>query len=159
VFSGISVGADGRTLGEVVFNTAMTGYQEILTDPSYYRQLVTLTYPHIGNVGTNSDDFESTRIYAAGLIIRDLSLVVSNWRAEGSLEQFLRRGKTVAIAQIDTRRLTRILRDKGAQAGCIVTRRPIMFAFSSRLNRQSMGMKKRQTGWSPGLLARSNVPS
>jgi carbamoyl-phosphate synthase small subunit len=121
VFSGISVGADGRTLGEVVFNTAMTGYQEILTDPSYYRQLVTLTYPHIGNVGTNSDDFESTRIYAAGLIIRDLSLVVSNWRAEGSLEQFLRRGKTVAIAQIDTRRLTRILRDKGAQAGCIVT--------------------------------------
>ena len=121
VFNGVSVGAEGRTLGEVVFNTAMTGYQEILTDPSYYRQIVTLTYPHIGNVGTNSDDFESTKIYAAGLIIRDLSLAVSNWRAEGSLEQFLKRGKTVAIAEIDTRRLTRIIRDKGAQAGCIVT--------------------------------------
>jgi carbamoyl-phosphate synthase small subunit len=120
VFHGISVGAEGRTLGEVVFNTAMTGYQEILTDPSYYRQIVTLTYPHIGNVGTNSDDFESTKIYAAGLIIRDLSLTVSSWRAENGLEQFLRRGKTVAIAEVDTRRLTRILRDKGAQAGCIV---------------------------------------
>jgi carbamoyl-phosphate synthase small subunit len=121
VFSGVSVGADGRTLGEVVFNTAMTGYQEILTDPSYYRQIVTLTYPHVGNVGTNSDDFESTKIYAAGLIIRDLSSAVSSWRAEDSLEHFLRRGKTVAIAEIDTRRLTRVLRDKGAQAGCIVT--------------------------------------
>ena len=120
VFHGISVGAEGRTLGEVVFNTAMTGYQEILTDPSYFRQIVTLTYPHIGNVGTNSDDFEATKIYAAGLIIRDLSLTVSSWRAELSLEEFLRRGKTVAIAEIDTRRLTRILRDKGAQAGCIV---------------------------------------
>jgi carbamoyl-phosphate synthase small subunit len=121
VFKGISVGAEGRTLGEVVFNTAMTGYQEILTDPSYFRQIVTLTYPHIGNVGTNSDDFESTKIYAAGLIIRDLSPIVSNYRAEGGLQQFLRRGKTVAIAEIDTRQLTRILRDKGAQAGCIVT--------------------------------------
>jgi carbamoyl-phosphate synthase small subunit len=121
VFTGVSVGAEGRTLGEVVFNTAMTGYQEILTDPSYYRQIVTLTYPHIGNTGTNSDDFESTKTYAAGLIIRDLSLVVSSWRAENSLEQFLRRGKTVAIANIDTRQLTRIIRDKGAQAGCIVT--------------------------------------
>ena len=121
VFNGISVGAEGRTLGEVVFNTAMTGYQEILTDPSYYRQIVTLTYPHIGNVGTNSDDFESPNIYAAGLIIRDLSATVSSWRAEDSLEHFLKRGKTVAIAEIDTRRLTRILRDKGAQAGCIVT--------------------------------------
>ena len=120
VFKGVSVGAEGRTLGEVVFNTAMTGYQEILTDPSYYRQIVTLTYPHIGNVGTNSDDFESTKTYAAGLIIRDLSRLVSNWRAEGDLERFLRRGKTVAIAEIDTRQLTRILRDKGAQAGCIV---------------------------------------
>ena len=121
VFHGVSVGAPGRTLGEVVFNTAMSGYQEILTDPSYYRQIVTLTYPHIGNVGTNSDDFESTKIYAAGLIIRDLSLAVSSWRAEGGLEQFLKRGKTVAIAEIDTRKLTRIIRDKGAQAGCIVT--------------------------------------
>ncbi|HEY8519972.1 MAG TPA: glutamine-hydrolyzing carbamoyl-phosphate synthase small subunit [Gammaproteobacteria bacterium] len=121
VFRGISIGAPGRTLGEVVFNTAMTGYQEILTDPSYYRQLVTLTYPHIGNVGTNSDDFESSKIYAAGLIVRDLSVVVSNWRAESSLQQFLQRGKTVAIADIDTRKLTRIIRDKGAQAGCILT--------------------------------------
>jgi carbamoyl-phosphate synthase small subunit len=121
VFKGVSVGAEGRTLGEVVFNTAMTGYQEILTDPSYYRQIVTLTYPHIGNVGTNSDDFESTKVYAAGLVIRDLSALVSNFRAENSLEQFLRRAKTVAIAEIDTRQLTRILRDKGAQAGCIVT--------------------------------------
>jgi carbamoyl-phosphate synthase small subunit len=105
----------------VVFNTAMSGYQEILTDPSYYRQIVTLTYPHIGNVGTNSDDFESPKIYAAGLIIRDLSLAVSSWRAEGGLQQFLQRGKTVAIADIDTRKLTRLIRDKGAQAGCIVT--------------------------------------
>jgi carbamoyl-phosphate synthase small subunit len=121
VFNGISVGAPGRTLGEVVFNTAMTGYQEILTDPSYYRQLVTLTYPHIGNVGINSDDFESQRIFAAGLIIRDLSRTVSNWRAESALEEFLRRGKTVAIAEIDTRRLTRIIRDRGAQSGCILT--------------------------------------
>jgi carbamoyl-phosphate synthase small subunit len=121
VFNGISVGAEGRTLGEVVFNTAMTGYQEILTDPSYYRQIVTLTYPHIGNTGTNSDDFESPKVFAAGLIIRDLSATVSSWRAEDSLEHFLKRGKTVAIAELDTRRLTRILRDKGAQAGCIVT--------------------------------------
>jgi len=121
VFKGVSVGAEGRTLGEVVFNTAMTGYQEILTDPSYYRQIVTLTYPHIGNVGTNSDDFESTKTYAAGLIIRDLPVLHSSWRAELDLEQFLRRGKTVAIAELDTRQLTRLLRDKGAQAGCIVT--------------------------------------
>jgi carbamoyl-phosphate synthase small subunit len=121
VFKGVSVGAEGRTLGEVVFNTAMTGYQEILTDPSYYRQIVTLTYPHVGNVGTNSDDFESTKTYAAGLVIRDLPVLRSNWRAELDLEQFLRRGKTVAIAELDTRQLTRVLRDKGAQAGCIVT--------------------------------------
>ncbi|MBN1239716.1 MAG: glutamine-hydrolyzing carbamoyl-phosphate synthase small subunit [Gammaproteobacteria bacterium] len=121
VFNGISVGAPGRSLGEVVFNTAMTGYQEILTDPSYYRQLVTLTYPHIGNVGTNSDDLESHRIFASGLIIRDLSRLVSSWRAENSLREFLRRGDTVAIADIDTRRLTRIIRDKGAQGGCILT--------------------------------------
>jgi carbamoyl-phosphate synthase small subunit len=121
VFHGISVGATGRSLGEVVFNTAMTGYQEILTDPSYYRQLVTLTYPHIGNTGTNSDDLESQQVFAAGLIIRDLSRVVSSWRAENSLQDFLRRSKTVAIADIDTRRLTRIIRDGGAQGGCILT--------------------------------------
>ncbi|HEX6995403.1 MAG TPA: glutamine-hydrolyzing carbamoyl-phosphate synthase small subunit [Gammaproteobacteria bacterium] len=121
VFHGISVGAPGRSLGEVVFNTAMTGYQEILTDPSYYRQIVTLTYPHIGNVGTNSDDFESRRTFAAGLVIRDLSRVVSNWRSEWALRDFLIRAETVAIADIDTRQLTRIIRDKGAQAGCILT--------------------------------------
>lgn len=121
VFRGISVGAPGRSLGEVVFNTAMTGYQEILTDPSYYRQIVTLTYPHIGNVGTNSDDFESRKIHAAGLVIRDLSRIVSNYRSELELSEFLRRGNTVAIAEIDTRQLTRIIRDKGAQAGCILT--------------------------------------
>ena len=120
VFRGVSVGAPGRVLGEVVFNTAMTGYQEILTDPSYFRQLVTLTYPHIGNVGTNSDDLESSEIYAAGLIIRDRSMIVSNWRSEMSLEEFLVRGKTVAIAEIDTRKLTRVIREKGAQSGCII---------------------------------------
>jgi carbamoyl-phosphate synthase small subunit len=120
VFRGLSVGVRGRTLGEIVFNTAMTGYQEILTDPSYFRQLVTLTYPHIGNVGTTSDDFESKAIYAAGLIIRDLSLAVSNWRSESPLTTFLQRGEAVAIAEIDTRKLTRLIRDKGAQAGCII---------------------------------------
>ncbi|HEX9878097.1 MAG TPA: glutamine-hydrolyzing carbamoyl-phosphate synthase small subunit [Gammaproteobacteria bacterium] len=120
VFRGRSVGATGRVLGEVVFNTAMTGYQEILTDPSYFRQLVTLTYPHIGNVGTTSDDLESGEIFAAGLIIRDLSIAVSSWRAELPLGDFLTRGRTVAIADIDTRKLTRIIRDKGAQAGCII---------------------------------------
>jgi carbamoyl-phosphate synthase small subunit len=115
------VGASGRTIGEVVFNTAMTGYQEILTDPSYCRQIVTLTYPHIGNTGTNTDDQESERVYAAGLVIRDLPAVHSNWRAELPLTEFLRRGNVVAIAEIDTRRLTRILRDKGAMSGCIMT--------------------------------------
>ena len=121
VFRGVSVGALGRTLGEVVFNTAMTGYQEILTDPSYYRQIVTLTYPHIGNVGTNSDDFESQKAFAAGLIVRDLSNIVSSWRAEIGLGEFLKRNQIVAVAEIDTRKLTRILREKGAQAGCILT--------------------------------------
>jgi carbamoyl-phosphate synthase small subunit len=121
VFRCRSVGAPGRTVGEVVFNTAMTGYQEILTDPSYYQQIVTLTYPHIGNVGTNSDDFESTKVYAAGLIIRDLPVVLSSWRSEISLPDFLRRSETVAVAGLDTRKLTRLIRDKGAQAGCIIT--------------------------------------
>jgi carbamoyl-phosphate synthase small subunit len=121
VFRGISIGASGRTLGEVVFNTAMTGYQEILTDPSYLRQIVTLTYPHIGNVGINSDDFEAGRVFAAGLVIRDLPDLVSNWRAELPLDEFLRRSNTVGIAEIDTRHLTRIIRDSGAQSGCIIT--------------------------------------
>ncbi len=120
VFHGRSIGAKGNTTGEVVFNTAMTGYQEVLTDPSYSRQIVTLTYPHIGNTGTNPEDMESGAIYAAGLIIRDLPLLHSSWRASESLESFLQRGKIVAIADIDTRKLTRILREKGAQAGCIM---------------------------------------
>ena len=119
LFHGISVGATGYSSGEVVFNTSMTGYQEILTDPSYSRQLVTLTYPHIGNTGTNSEDFESDRVHAAGLIVRDLPDLHSNFRAEQSLESFLDQQQVVAIAEIDTRRLTRNLREKGAQAGCI----------------------------------------
>jgi len=121
VFRGISIGAAGTATGEVVFNTAMTGYQEILTDPSYSRQIVTLTYPHIGNTGTNPDDLESNSIHAAGLVIRDLPLLHSNWRATESLPEFLIRGNVVAIAEIDTRKLTRILREKGAQAGCIAS--------------------------------------
>jgi carbamoyl-phosphate synthase small subunit len=121
VFRGTSVGFEGKTIGEVVFNTAMTGYQEILTDPSYCRQIVTLTYPHIGNTGTNSDDMEASKIHASGLIIRDASMVTSSWRSERDFAEFLRQGKTVAIADIDTRKLTRILREKGAQSGCIMT--------------------------------------
>ena len=121
VFRGRAIGATGLTVGEVVFNTAMTGYQEILTDPSYTRQLVTLTYPHIGNVGANAEDVESRGVFAAGLIIRDLPLLHSNFRASESLQEYLVRHQTVAIADIDTRRLTRILRDKGAQAGAILT--------------------------------------
>jgi carbamoyl-phosphate synthase small subunit len=121
VFRGVSIGAAGTSTGEVVFNTAMTGYQEILTDPSYSRQIVTLTYPHIGNTGTNPDDHESSLVHAAGLVIRDLPLLHSSWRATESLPEFLRRRNTVAIAEIDTRKLTRILREKGAQAGCIAS--------------------------------------
>ncbi len=120
IFRGLSIGAVGSTTGEVVFNTAMTGYQEILTDPSYSRQIVTLTYPHIGNTGTNAEDAESECIQAAGLIIRDLPLLASNYRSEQSLDDYLTSNNTVAIADIDTRKLTRILRDKGAQAGCIM---------------------------------------
>ena len=120
VFRGQSIGADGQTVGEVVFNTALTGYQEILTDPSYARQIVTLTYPHIGNTGVNKEDEESSDIYAAGLVIRDLPLLVSNFRSEQALDAYLREHNIVGIADIDTRRLTRILREKGAQAGCIL---------------------------------------
>jgi carbamoyl-phosphate synthase small subunit len=121
VFSGQGIGATGESVGEVVFNTAMTGYQEILTDPSYTRQIVTLTYPHIGNVGVNREDCEAPRVYAAGLVIRDLPLVVSNFRSEQSLDAYLKAENVVAIADIDTRKLTRILREKGAQAGCLMT--------------------------------------
>ncbi|ABC28099.1 Carbamoylphosphate synthase small subunit [Hahella chejuensis KCTC 2396] len=120
IFHGISIGAAGETTGEVVFNTAMTGYQEILTDPSYAKQIVTLTYPHIGNTGTNEEDVESDQVWAAGLVIRDLSMTVSNWRSQKSLSDYLRENGIVAIADIDTRRLTRILREKGAQNGCIM---------------------------------------
>ncbi|MDN5936552.1 MAG: glutamine-hydrolyzing carbamoyl-phosphate synthase small subunit [Nitrosospira sp.] len=122
VFRGHSVGADGETVGEVVFNTAMTGYQEILTDPSYCRQIVTLTYPHIGNTGANPDDVESGRIdrvYAAGLVIRDLPVTSSSWRQTQTLPEYLKQQNIVAISDIDTRKLTRILREKGAQAGCL----------------------------------------
>jgi len=120
LFYGTAIGAEGETSGEVVFNTAMTGYQEILTDPSYSRQIVTLTYPHIGSTGVNEEDIESDRVQAAGLIIRDLPLLVSNWRSTGSLQDYLRDNNIVGIADIDTRRLTRILRDKGSQNGAVV---------------------------------------
>ncbi|MCQ8119177.1 glutamine-hydrolyzing carbamoyl-phosphate synthase small subunit [Methylomonas rosea] len=120
VFHGISIGADGCSVGEVVFNTALTGYQEILSDPSYARQIVTLTYPHIGNVGTNAEDDESAKVFASGLVIRDLPLLASSWRIEKTLPEYLREHKVVAIADIDTRKLTRLLRDKGAQRGCIM---------------------------------------
>ncbi len=121
VFHGQSIGAKGNTTGEVVFNTALTGYQEILTDPSYARQIVTLTCPHIGNTGTTPEDLESAQVYPAGLVIRDLALLPSSWRANESLPEFLERGRVVAIAGLDTRKLTRILREKGAQSGCIMT--------------------------------------
>ena len=120
IFRGEAIGADGQTIGEVVFNTAMTGYQEILTDPSYAQQIVTLTYPHIGNTGTTPEDAESNRVWAAGLIIRDLPLISSNWRNKQPLDEYLKENGTVAIAGIDTRRLTRILREKGSQNGCIL---------------------------------------
>lgn len=120
-FVGKSIGADGQAVGEVVFNTSMTGYQEILTDPSYCEQLVTLTYPHIGNVGTNNEDAESKQVYAKGLIIRDLPLLASNYRNELDLSSYLKKHNVIAIADIDTRRLTRILREKGAQHGVIIT--------------------------------------
>jgi carbamoyl-phosphate synthase small subunit len=121
VFHGRSIGAEGQTIGEVVFNTSMTGYQEILTDPSYCRQIVTLTYPHIGNTGTNSEDMESDKIHASGLIVRDSTMLTSSWRSERTFSDFLKQGDTVAIADIDTRKLTRIIREKGAQSGCILT--------------------------------------
>jgi carbamoyl-phosphate synthase small subunit len=121
VFHGRSIGVEGQATGEVVFNTSMTGYQEILTDPSYCQQIVTFTNPQIGNTGTNSDDMESDRIHAAGLVIRDSTMLTSSWRSERTFSDFLRLGGTVAIADIDTRMLTRIIREKGAQAGCIIS--------------------------------------
>lgn len=121
VFKGTSIGAHGSSVGEVVFNTSMTGYQEILTDPSYAEQIITLTYPHIGNTGTNSEDIESNNIWAKGLVIRDLPLVASNFRNEQTLSDYLKENNIIGIADIDTRRLTRILREKGAQNGCLLT--------------------------------------
>ena len=167
VFKGVSIGAPGHTTGEVVFNTAMTGYQEILTDPSYSRQVVTLTYPHIGNTGATPEDLESGAIHAAGLVIRDLPLVHSNWRAAESLQSFLQRGGVTAIAGIDTRRLTRILREKGAQAGCIMTGPDARPADAVHAARGFPGLKgmdlakvvgvKRPYQWTEGSLWRSTT--
>ena len=141
VFRGVSIGAPGSTTGEVVFNTAMTGYQEILTDPSYCRQIVTLTYPHIGNTGATPEDLESSDIHASGLVIRDLPLMHSNWRASQSLSRFLVEGGLVAIAGIDTRQLTRLLREKGALAGCIMTGAEVDTAVATRAARKFPGLK------------------
>jgi carbamoyl-phosphate synthase small subunit len=162
VFRGVSIGAKGNTTGEVVFNTSISGYQEILTDPSYCRQIVTLTHPHIGNVGANPEDLESAAIYAAGLVVRDLPLLASSWRCAESLASFLQRGKLVAIAEIDTRRLTRILRDKGAQAGCIMTGDTIDETAAVRAARKFPGLKgmdlakvvttRRQYQWNEGSI-------
>jgi len=120
VFRGRSIGATGAAVGEVVFNTAITGYQEILTDPSYCRQIVTLTYPHIGNTGVNAEDGESRRVYAEGLVVRDVPRLLSSWRSQGDLTSYLKKNKVVGIAELDTRKLTRILREKGAQNGCVM---------------------------------------
>ena len=121
VFRGRSIGAQGAAVGEVVFNTAITGYQEILTDPSYCRQIVTLTYPHIGNTGVNAEDEEASRVYAEGLVVRDVPRLLSSWRSQGDLTGYLKKNKIVGIAELDTRKLTRILREKGAQNGCLTT--------------------------------------
>jgi carbamoyl-phosphate synthase small subunit len=163
IFRGQSIGAKGNTTGEVVFNTAITGYQEILTDPSYARQIVTLTTPHIGNTGATPEDLEAPQIYGAGLIIRDLPIIPSNWRANESLTEFLERGKVVAIANIDTRKLTRILREKGAQAGCIMTGdKTVDHAAAVKLARKFPGLKgmdlakvvtaKRSYQWNEGTV-------
>jgi len=162
IFRGQSIGAKGNTTGEVVFNTALTGYQEILTDPSYARQIVTLTYPHIGNVGTTPEDLESPAIYPAGLIIRDLPPRASNWRSTETLSEFLERGKIVAIAGIDTRKLTRLLREQGAQAGCIMTGEQVDEAAAIKIARKFPGLKgmdlakvvstKRQFQWNEGSI-------
>ena len=162
IFRGQSIGAKGNSTGEVVFNTALTGYQEILTDPSYARQLVTLTCPHIGNTGTTPEDLESSQVYPAGLIIRDLAIVASSWRANESLPEFLERGRVVAIADIDTRKLTRILREKGAQAGCIMTGEQVDQAAAVKAARKFPGLKgmdlakvvttKRGFQWNEGSL-------
>jgi carbamoyl-phosphate synthase small subunit len=162
IFRGQSIGAKGNTTGEVVFNTALTGYEEILTDPSYARQIVTLTYPHIGNTGTTPEDLEASQIYPAGLVIRDLPLLASSWRSSNSLSEFLEQGKVVAIAGIDTRKLTRILREKGAQAGCIMTGEKVDENAAVKAARMFPGLKgmdlakvvsvKRTYQWNEGSL-------
>jgi carbamoyl-phosphate synthase small subunit len=162
IFRGQSIGAKGNTTGEVVFNTALTGYQEILTDPSYARQIVTLTCPHIGNTGATPEDLESPQIYPAGLIVRDLPPLWSSWRANESLPEFLERGRTVAIAGIDTRKLTRLLRENGAQAGCIMTGEHVDEAAAVKAARKFPGLKgmdlakvvstKRRFQWNEGSL-------
>ena len=141
VFHGVSIGADGCSVGEVVFNTSMTGYQEILSDPSYARQIVTLTYPHVGNVGTNSEDDESAGVFVSGLVIRDLPLLASNWRSEKTLQQYLLDNKVAAIADIDTRKLTRLLRDKGAQRGCIMAGETVSVDVATRAIESFPGLK------------------
>mgnify|MGYP005847091469 FL=1 len=141
LFHGVAIGADGETSGEVVFNTAMTGYQEILTDPSYARQIVTLTYPHIGNTGINDEDVESDHIQSAGLIIRDLPLMASNWRSQRTLSDYLKESDKIGIAGIDTRRLTRILRDKGSQNGAIVAGEDVTPERALELARAFPGLK------------------
>ena len=141
VFHGVSIGADGCSVGEVVFNTAMTGYQEILSDPSYARQIVTLTYPHVGNVGTNSEDDESAGVFVSGLVIRDLPLLASNWRSEKTLQQYLLDNKVAAIADMDTRKLTRLLRDKGAQRGCIMAGETVSVDVATRAIESFPGLK------------------
>ena len=168
IFKGQSIGAAGNTTGEVVFNTAITGYQEILTDPSYARQIVTLTYPHIGNTGATPEDMESAQIYASGLVVRDLSMIASSWRSAEPLGELLKRGRLVAIAGIDTRRLTRLLREKGAQAGCIMTGERVEEAVAVRAARAFPGLKgmdlakvvsTRQTyQWNDGSLGREAMP-
>jgi carbamoyl-phosphate synthase small subunit len=166
VFRGVSVGAPGVTTGEVVFNTAMTGYQEILTDPSYCRQIVTLTYPHVGNTGVTPEDLESDSIHAAGLVIRDLPALHSSWRASHSLAQFLAEGETIAIAGIDTRMLTRILRERGAQGGCIATADKADAEVALRAARAFPGLKGMDLAkvvsvdepyqWNEGSIGRAN---
>jgi carbamoyl-phosphate synthase small subunit len=169
LFKGQSIGAPGNTTGEVVFNTAMTGYQEILTDPSYARQIITLTCPHIGNTGTTPEDMESAQVYASGFVVRDLSLIASSWRAAGALPEFLARARVVAIAGIDTRRLTRVLREKGAQAGCIMTGERIDEAAAVRAARAFPGLKGMDLArvvstrapyqWNDGTIGRESPPS
>lgn len=141
VFHGEAIGAVGSAVGEVVFNTSMTGYQEILTDPSYSQQIVTLTYPHIGNTGTNSEDEESSSIHAQGLVIRDLPLIASNFRNEQSLSDYLKSQNVIGIADIDTRKLTRILREKGAQNGCIVAGNNLDEALALAKAKEFPGLK------------------